>query len=258
MAPLPVYGGSGLLAGVDLGDNAALHDAWTHNESRGPSMSISREVSDGVALIRMDDGRVNAMDTDVFAELGRAFDACAEDDAIVLAGRDGMFSAGLNTKMLAGLDERGLAELLHVFGRTMLRIWLEPRPVVVAATGHAVAGGTILAMCADHAVAADGPFKWGLTETSIGFVLPEWTIAIARGNVASHRIDDLLLPGAMVGPAEAVEVGFADVLAPADEVVAAALSRAHELAALPRETYATTKRLLRGPAADAVAATLAA
>jgi enoyl-CoA hydratase len=219
-------------------------------------MSIAREVADGVALIRMDDGRVNAMDSNVFAALGRAFDACAGDSAIVLTGREGMFSAGLNIKVLAGLDAGGLADLLRDFGRTMLRIWLEPRPVVVAATGHAVAGGTILAMCADHAVAADGPFKWGLNETSIGFVLPEWTIAIARGNVASHRIDDLLLPGAMVEPAEAVAVGFADAVASPDQVVSVALTRAQELAALPREAYAATKRQLRGPAADAALTSL--
>jgi enoyl-CoA hydratase/carnithine racemase len=217
---------------------------------------IRREIDAGIAVLTMDDGRVNAFDLDLFAELDRAFDACAEDAAIVIAGREGMFSAGLNTKILPSLDVDGLTELLAAFGRTMLRIWLEPRPVVAAATGHAVAGGTILAMAADHAVAADGDYRWGLTETTIGFVQPEWIIAIARGNVAADRLDDLILPGAMVGPAEAVAVGFADALAPADQVVPMAYSRARELAALPRGTYAATKRRLRGPAAEAVLAGL--
>jgi enoyl-CoA hydratase len=219
---------------------------------------ITREVEEGVAVLTMDDGRVNAFDLDVFAELDRAFDASADDDAVVIAGRDGMFSAGLNTKVMAVLDVGGMTELLAAFGRTMLRIWLEPRPVVAAVTGHAVAGGTILAMATDHAIAAEGDFRWGLTETTIGFVMPEWILAIARGNVAADRLDDLILPGAMVSPSEAVAVGFADALAPPGEVRAAAVARARELAALPRATYAATKRRLRGPAAEAVLADLEA
>lgn len=215
-------------------------------------MSIAREVSDGVAVLTMDDGRVNAFDREFFGALDRHLDACAGDAAIVVAGREGMFSAGLNTKVMAGLDLDGMTELLSAFASTMLRLWLEPRPVVVAATGHAVAGGTILAMCADHAVAADGDYRWGLTETTIGFAMPDWILAIARGNVSASRLDDLVLPGATVGPAEAVAVGFADALAPPPRVLEVAVARARELATLPRGTYAATKCRLRGPAADAV------
>ena len=216
-------------------------------------MTIERTEHDGVATLVMDDGKVNAFDQTFFADLDAAFDKCADDAAVVLTGRPGMFSAGLNMKVMATLDDDGMVDLLTQFGRTMLRIWLEPRPVVAAVTGHAIAGGTILAMACDHAVAADGDYRWGLTETTIGFPLPSWIIALARGNVSPHRLDDLLLPGRMVGPAEAVEAGFADAVSDGD-VVAQATERAVELAALPRNTYAETKRRLRGPAAEAALA----
>lgn len=215
-------------------------------------MAITRTTADGIATLTMDDGKVNAFDDAFFAELDARMDECADDTAVVLVGRPGMFSAGLNMKVMAALDDAGIAALLQRFGTTMLRVWLEPRPVVAAVTGHAIAGGTILAMTADHAVAADGDFRWGLTETTINFPMPRWIIAIARGNVRADRLDDLILPGRMVAPAEAVECGFADALAPADEVVAAATARARELAELPRATYATTKARLRGDAAAAV------
>jgi enoyl-CoA hydratase len=219
-------------------------------------MTIAREVIDGIGVLTMDDGRVNAFDLGFFADLDAAFDACAQDAAIVLAGREGMFSAGLNTKVLAGLDTEGLVALLEAFAHTMLRVWLEPRPVVAAVTGHAVAGGTVLAMCADHAVAAQGPYRWGLTETTIGFAMPAWILAIARGNVSAHRLDDLILPGASVDPDEAVAVGYADALAPPSEVLPVALAKARDLAQLPRGTYAATKHRLRGPAAEAARAGL--
>ncbi len=220
-------------------------------------MSLTTDVVDGVTLLTLDDGKVNAFDLALFAALDEAFDAAGDAPAIVLAGRDGFLSAGLNTKAMAGMDLDGMTELLVAFGQTMLRIWTEPRPVVVAATGHAVAGGTILAMAADHAVAARGEYRWGLTETTIGFTMPRWIVAIARGNVPAHRLDDLILPGALVTPEQAVEVGFADALAEPGEAVGAAMARARELAALPRGTYGATKRRLRGPAADAALAGMA-
>ena len=216
-------------------------------------MTISRSVDDnGIATLVMDDGKVNAFDIDFFAELDGTFDACAQDNGIVLTGREGMFSAGLNMKTMATLDDDGMTEMLVAFGRTMLRVWMEPRPVVSAVSGHAIAGGTILAMVCDHAVATEGDYRWGLTETTIGFPLPEWIIAIARRNVAAHHLDDLLLPGRMVGPEQAVDVGFADALAPPDQVMEAATARCRELIALPRQTYAETKRRLRGDAVGAV------
>jgi enoyl-CoA hydratase len=169
-----------------------------------------------------------------------------------------MLSAGLNIKTMATLDDDGLAELLVAFGRTMHRVWLEPRPVVVAATGHAIAGGTILALSADHAVAAEGTYGWGLTETTIGFPLPGWVITIARANVRTDRLDDLLLPGTTVSPAAAVAVGFADVAVQPAAVLDTALSRARQLASLPRATYAETKRRLRGAASAAAMADIEA
>lgn len=215
-------------------------------------MDIRTEVSDGIATLTLDDGRANAMDLAFFAALDEAFDECADADAVVLCGREGMFSAGLNTKILADLDSDGLTELLVIFGRTMLRVWEEPRPVVAAATGHAIAGGTVLAMTCDHAVAAAGDFRWGLTETTIGFPMPKWVVAIAQGNVRRDRLDDLVLPGRLLDAAGAVEVGFADEIVPPIQVVDRAMQRAEELAALPRKPYAYTKMVLRGPAISAV------
>lgn len=217
---------------------------------------ISQRRDGDIVSLTIDDGKVNAMGADFFEQLDRALDESSAAPAVVIAGREGMFSAGLDRKVV---EQRGRAlyDLLVAFGRTMLRVWLEPRPVVVAATGHAVAGGTILAMAADHAVAADGrDFRWGLVETTIGVPLPAWVIALARGNVRADRLDDLLLPGRIVDPATAVEAGFADVAVEPGRVVEVATARAAELAALPARAYADTKRRLREaaarPALDAI------
>lgn len=217
-------------------------------------MEITRSLSDdGVLTLTMDDGKKNALDTDAFRAIEAGFDGAGDDvRAIVLAGNDEIFSAGLNVKFMASAGRTGVQDLLVAFGRTLMRVWLEPRPTVAACTGHALAAGTMFAMACDHAVAADGPFWWGLTETRINFEMPHFGLALARHNVRNDRIDDLILPGAQITAADAVEVGYADVLAPKAEVVARAQAKAAELAELPPAAYAGTKRRLRGMAADAV------
>ncbi len=218
-------------------------------------MDITRTVTDGVATLRLDDGKVNALDIAAFAAIDRVLDACADDHAVVLAGRDGVFSAGLDRRLLDGPadDLRALAAALT---RTTMRLWTEPRPVVAAATGHAIAAGTILALACDHVVATEGDFRWGLNETAIGLVLPQWVVDLARANLRSDRLERLLLPGRLVTARDAVDVGFADELAPVADVVDRAVARAAALAELPRHVYAANKHRLRGAAAEAALAEL--
>ncbi|MBW3659211.1 MAG: enoyl-CoA hydratase/isomerase family protein, partial [Actinobacteria bacterium] len=202
--------------------------------------------------LAMDDGNKNALDTDAFAAITEAFDGAGDARAIVLTGRDDIFSAGLNVKFLASAGRDGVSDLLVAFGRTLMRVWLEPRPTVAACAGHALAAGTMLAMACDHAVAASGPHWWGLTETQINFEMPVFGLALARHNVRADRVDDLILPGARIPAEQAVEVGYADELVAQHDVLARAQSKAAELAALPAGAYAGTKRRLRGEVAEAV------
>lgn len=213
-------------------------------------MTITRTVDDGIAVVTLDDGKVNALDVDTFVALDDALDACAHDAAVVLCGRDGVFSAGLDRSVLSA-PTRDLQRLAVVLTRTTMRLWTEPRPVVAAATGHAIAAGTILALACDHVVAADGDARWGLNETAIGLVLPPWVVDLARSTVRADRLEGLVLPGRIVDAREALDVGFAHELVPAGEVRARAVARAAALAELPRDVYAANKRRLRGAAADA-------
>ncbi len=223
-------------------------------------MSLQVAVTeDHIAVLTLDDGAKNALDPNRFRELLAAFDEAADDvRAFVITGREGILTAGLDLKYMAAADEDGVADLLVVFGQALMRIWTEPRPTVCAATGHALAAGTMLAMACDHAVAADGEFAWGLTETQINMTMPGFGLALARANVAADRLDDLVLQGRRVDPVTAVDVGYADERLPLDQVHDRALAVARRLAELPPAGYAATKQRLRGPAAETVLAGLEA
>lgn len=216
-------------------------------------MTLTRDVSDGIMTLTLDDGARNALTIETFQELIDGFDS-ADDSvkSIVLAGREGALSAGLNVKWMASSTREQIQELLVIFGRAIMRIWTEPRPTVCAATGHALAAGTMLAMACDHAVAAEGEFAWGLTETQIDFELPQFALLLTSHNVRRDRLEDLLLPGRKVDPATAVEAGFADELVPPSEVLARATDVARELAQLPARAYGGTKQRIRGLGAQRI------
>ncbi len=206
---------------------------------------------DGILTVTLDDGDKNALVPDTFDALVRALDDHADARAVVLTGREGVLTAGLDLKWMAANGRDGTHRLLVGFGACLMRWWTDPRPTVCAAPGHAIAAGTMLAMACDHAVAAEVGW-WGLLETQIDYELPEFGIVLARANVRSDRVEDLLLPGERVDAATAVEVGFADELAPPDAVADRARAHALELAELPSRAYAGTKRRLRGAAAAGV------
>jgi enoyl-CoA hydratase len=217
------------------------------------STALTRTIDEqGVVTLTLDDGDKNALDPTTFEALIAALDD-DEATAFVLAGRPGILTAGLNVKWMAANGRDGVQHLLVRFGECLMCWWTEPRPTVCAATGHAIAAGTMLAMACDHAVAAEDSL-WGLTETQIDFEIPDFGLALTRANVRADRIEDLLLPGARIDAHAAVEAGYADRVVPADEVVATAQARARELAALPARAYAGTKHRLRGAvAADVLA-----
>jgi len=209
---------------------------------------------DGVLDVLLDDGGPNVLRPEVCDALGDTL--LAHPDApVLLRGRDGMFSAGLDLRWMVANPPALIGELLRACGRMLMQVRMHPRPVVVAATGHAIAAGTMLAMCGDHVVAAEGG-TWGLNETTNGMEIPRFGIELAAARLAPRDLDGLLVPGERIDAARAVAVGMADELAAPSEVTARAEARLAQLATLPAAAYAGNKHRLRARATARVLAEL--
>lgn len=165
-----------------------------HDGAATPHDVRTALATDGILTVTLDDGDSNTLTPEVFDALIDALDTGPEARSIVLTGRDGMFSAGLDLDWIAAHGAEDVSQLLMRFGTCLMRWWTDPRPTVCAATGHAVAAGTMLAMACDHAVAATGGVR-GLTETRLGVEMPTFGLALARANVRADRLEDLVLPG---------------------------------------------------------------
>ena len=135
---------------------------------------VSVESRGDVALVRVDRPPANALDLELLEE-GTAAVAdlrAAEPGAVVLVGREGFFSAGVDLKAAPKLDREGQRAMVDGINRLFLSWYSLPRPLVCAVNGHAIAGGLILALCADYRVGAVGTGSFGLTSSRPVFPTP--------------------------------------------------------------------------------------
>jgi enoyl-CoA hydratase len=206
-----------------------------------------------VAILALDDGKANALLVPEFEGLEGALDAVERSSAlaVVLTGRPGYFSAGLDLKALPMLSLDEKQRLVEAMGRAVLKLFLFPKPVVAAVSGHALGGGAMLALAADLRVFADGPYKFGLNEVQLGLFVPSYAVELARACVSPSRLTELVTHGRVLSPLEALSMHIAESVHAPEAVLAAALLRARGLAALSGPGYALTKRLVRGPGAEA-------
>jgi enoyl-CoA hydratase len=212
---------------------------------------VTTSERDGVTVLAVDRPPANALDLELLDELVAAFDRAAADPpaALVLAGRPGFFSAGLDLKAMPGYGPDELRRLVEGVERMVLSSYGLPCPVVCAITGHAIAGGFVLAMCGDHRiVSAEG--RYGLTEIRVGVPFPAAAIGVVAAELSPSTARSLALSGALVDARECLRLGAFDEIAAPDEVVDRAVALAAELAAVNPEAYARTKAQLRGPALE--------
>ena len=243
-------------------------DEYHHEEAKAKERDVlSRRMSDDqaitsardgdVAIVRMDDGKANALSHTAIDALNAALDD-AERDArsVVLVGRPGRFCAGFDLSVInAGPSET--QALVRRGGELALRLFMFPRPVVVACTGHALAAGAIILMAADHRVAARGSFKIGLNEISIGLPLPIFLTELAQQRLSRRHLTAATMLSHIFEPDAALDAGFVDEIVDPEDVESTAIERAQHFATtLNQRAFAASREPLRGPSAERIAATM--
>jgi enoyl-CoA hydratase len=200
-----------------------------------------------VALVRIDRPPANAMDLELLEEGARALEELRASDpgAVVITGRNGYFSAGVDLKVAPTLDAEGQRAMVDGINRLFGGWYGFPRPLVCAVNGHAIAGGLILALCGDHRVGATHG-KLGVTELRAGIPYPAAAMLVVKAELSPPVARRLVLGAGLVEPEEGLALGLVDELQPDERLLDRALEVAGELAALPRAAYVQVKRQLRG------------
>lgn len=207
---------------------------------------VTYKLDNGVATIQMDDGKVNVVSPRMIQSLGLALDRARTDQAaVVLAGRDGAFSAGFDRSVLMGGDAAASLDMLIGGFKLAERLLSFPRPVVIACTGHSLAMGAFLMLTADYRVGVHGAFKIGANEVAIGLPMPRFGVEICKLRLAPTYLQRSVINAEIYDPEQAVAAGFLDRLASTADVQSAAHHVASELAKLPPHAFAFTKQRVR-------------
>ena len=203
---------------------------------------------DGIAILRIEHGPVNALDAELLEALAAALDGVEENArAVVLTGTGAVFSAGADLVRLLDEGSRYVESARPHASRAFERMFTISRPVVAAINGHAIAGGCVLALAADHRITVSGEHRIGLAELKVGVPFPAWALETVRFAVAQPHLQRLIYTGRLVKPDEALALGLVDEIVAPDQLMERALSIARRLSSIPAATFALTKRSLREP-----------
>jgi len=214
-------------------------------------MSVTLEMMDDIAVITMDDGKANACNIDFLGELEEALTmAEASAKAIILTGRDGVFSGGFDLNVFKAGDGETVAAMVDKGLSLVMRVQTSPIPVIAAVSGHALALGAIFLLAADTRIGAAGPFKFGLNETAIGLRLPAFIIEMAKQRMPSTDVVRSVVQAHIFEGAEAINAGFLDRSTEPRDLMSEALVEARAMAALDRSAYYDNKMMLRRPIID--------
>lgn len=192
------------------------------------SLVTTERRDDGVAVVRLDNGKVNALSTALLGELEAAARALGDDPpgAVVVTGSDRMFAAGADIGEFGGPDEAAVVG--QAFRRALDAVAAIPRATIAAVSGFALGGGCELALACDFRLCAASA-RFGQPEILLGIVPGGGGTQRLARLVGPSRAKDLVLSGRQVAADEAQRIGLVDRVVDGD-VLTEALAWAAELA----------------------------
>src|SRR5436309_2825752 len=229
------------------------HDTMREHGRRGPRVLDVTHQAD-IAVLRISHGKVNALDLELCSGIAGRLEelGTSSAQAVVLTGRDGIFSAGVDLIRALEGGAAYLRDFLPVLRKLFDVVFFYPKPVVAAINGHAIAGGCVLACAADQRLMARGPGRIGVTELLVGLPFPAIALEIMRFTAVPAYFREVIFGGGRY-PAEAAATrGLVDAVVDPEALLAGAIDAARALASLSQAAFALTKSQTRQPVLDEI------
>lgn len=217
-----------------------------------PSVPVTIGTRGPVAVVTVDDGADNTVDIGVVNSLSNAFRAVeGHAAAVVLAGRPGCYSVGLDYETLRSGGEDA-AELLHGATEMVLRLVEFPRPLVAACTGRAFGMGAVALLSCDVRVGSAGDYRIGMDFVSIGVQVPDLAVELARARLSPRHMTRACNTAQLYSPDEAVQAGFLDYVTTEDAVEQACDVAADLVERIDPRAFEVTRRTTSRSFTDAI------
>jgi enoyl-CoA hydratase/carnithine racemase len=195
-----------------------------------------------IGILRLNNGKTNAINSQMVNDLYESLASIkTRYKGMVLAGGEKFFSIGLDLPELLRLDKTGMSNFMHGFNQIAFDIFTLPIPSVCAISGHAIAGGNVLALTCDFRFGTSDKKKIGLNEIKLGLPVPYIADLILRQIAGERASTEMLYHGEFMSLLEAKKIGLIDNICSPETVEDQAVNKATELAASHGQAFATLK-----------------
>ena len=210
-----------------------------------------------ISIIKLDDGKANAFSHDMLSQVNELLAKVPRDSgALVITGREGLFSGGFDLKTLATGDMEKITKMVQLGYRLLLELFSFDRPTVAAVSGHSIALGLFVTCSADYRIAIDGKYVCQANEVRNNMDIPTQIMEILKARVNKKYFYPAVYHSDAFSVQDSIEVGYIDEVVPEDQFMARVIEKAKELATLPHPFYANTKKTaqddVRQKIADAI------
>ena len=207
---------------------------------------IDVNYHDAVAVVKLDRGVTNKLNLECVRELAAALQRVRADpqvQALVLSSANAkFFSIGFDIPQLYELSEEDFRLFYGAFNQTCIELYTLPKPTVAAITGHAIAGGCILALCCDYRLIGEGRKLMGLNEVNLGVPVPYLADCLLRSLVGARYGREILEMGEFYRAEESLQMGMVDQVLPLEKVLPESIEKARQLGLMPQQAYKAIKR----------------
>jgi enoyl-CoA hydratase len=210
-----------------------------------------------ISIIKLDDGKANAFSHDMLSQVNELLAKVPRDSgALVITGREGLFSGGFDLKTFATGDMEKITKMVQLGYRLLLELFSFDRPIVAAVSGHSIALGLFVTCSADYRIAIDGKYVCQANEVRNNMDIPTQIMEILKARVNKKYFYPAVYHSDAFSVQDSIEVGYIDEVVPEDQFMARVIEKAKELATLPHPFYANTKKTaqddVRQKIADAI------
>ena len=199
---------------------------------------------DDISIITLDDGKANVFSPKMIQDVNECLDKVpTESGALIITGRDGMFSAGFDLKIISSGDIQATMDMSLSGFKLLSRIFSFPRPVLAACSGHGIALGTFLLCCCDYRIGVKGDYMIGANEMRTNMVIPIPILELISHRVTASHKYRAILGAEMYSIQDGVEAGLIDEIVDSKDLMEAAMLKAKDLASMGHPSYTLTKEL---------------
>ena len=219
---------------------------------------MNYDLGNNIATLTFDDGKANVVGPTFLDEINAGLDRAEKEraGAVVLRGREGMFSGGFDLGEFEKGPDAGLAMVQRGFD-LLIRLYSFPLPLVAACTGHGIAMGAFIILACDWRISCRGDFKLSLPETRIGMELPPILVELTAARINHQHMTRVALLSEVYNPEQAVDAGFIDEVVDPADLAARGAAVAEQLAQLPKVQFAANKLSVRAATLQAMRNSLA-